>query len=246
MSRPLPAPRGRSAAVRLLPALFALLPMLASAAPGLNGVLRISSDYLNGTYTKSDGRPSLQANVDWLAGNGVYAGSWLSAIDFGGAHAEALPYLGFHRKLAEDFSADLSLAGYLYERRVFGRRADYGELYGAVHFRDLLTTGFSFAPDPYGQGGTATNLKTKLKLPLSDVVSLGLGIGHEWALQAYHYDCLMWSAGLNWYPLPSLAIELGYQGARQIRERPHVEPSGAKLSDTLIDDRVVMSVSWGL
>ncbi len=222
------------------------LTLPAQGAAGLHAVARVTSDYLSGSYSKSDGHPTIQGNVDYLGGAGIYAGTWVSAIDFGGASAEAITYAGAHRKFSEDFSGDLSLAGYWYDRQVFDRTAHYGEVYSSLHFRDLATLGLSMAPDVYGRGHSATNLNLKLRLPITDVLQFNVGIGHEWASKAYDYDSLLWSLGTSWYLGRHLTIDLAWRGARQINEQPHEEPVGKDLADLVFDDRLVLSVSYGL
>lgn len=237
------SPRACAAPALWLAALA--VPLGANAEAGLHGLVRLSSDYLASSYSKSNGQPSLQGNLDYLAANGLYAGGWLSQVDFGGAALEAIAYAGGHRRLSADWTGDLALAAYGYDQRVYGRNGHYGELYASLHYRDLASFSASQAVDVYGLGHPVTNLGIKLGWPLSDVLRLSLGGGYQWATGAYHYDNLLWNAGLSWYASPRCTLELSYRGSRERNEQPHSDPPGGSLSDLAYDDRLLLSLSYG-
>ncbi|MGQ0697634.1 MAG: TorF family putative porin [Panacagrimonas sp.] len=223
----------------------AAFPACSQAEPGWHGLAKLSSDYLVRSYSKSGDGPVLQTNIDFLARNGLYAGLWLSSVDFGGARAEAIAYAGRKHRFSDNYSADLSVAGYGYDREVFGRRADYAEVYSALHFRDRATLGLSLAPDAYGSGHTVTNAQLEWRLPLGEVIEGSLVAGYESAARAYHYDDIHWQAGLSWFASRHTTIELRYYGARRVNGKPYLDTEGGDLGDTTFDDRIVLSVSFG-
>lgn len=242
------AARRSSTSLSLIGGLCSALLGLAFPAAGdlgLNGSLRASSDYLQASYSKSGDHASVQANLDYLDRSGLYAGAWLSTIDFGGAALEGIAYAGGQRRLAPDWTADLALAGYVYDQRVFGRRADYGELNASLQYRDLATLSLSFAPDIYGLGHPVSNLGLQLGWPLSDVLRIVGGVGYQWAGSAYYYDNLLWRAGLVWALGRHWTVDLAYRGNRELHERAHAEPPDGSVADAAYTRRAVLAISYG-
>lgn len=234
--------------LRLLGGICSLLLGLAFPAAGdlgLHGSVRVSSDDLHASYSKSSDHASVQANLDYLAGSGLYAGAWLSTIDFGGAAVEGIVYAGGQRRLAPGWTADLALAGYVYDQRVFGRRADYAELNASVQYRDLATLSYSLAPDIYGLGHPVSNVGLQLGWPLSDVLRIVGGVGYQWAGSAYYYDNLLWRAGLVWALGRHWTLDLAYRGNHELHERAHAEPPAGSVADAAYVRRAVLAISYG-
>lgn len=221
--------------------LLATLP--AAGAGEWRGQVRAVSDYVTGGYTKTQGRPGAQANLEMPFDSSAYIGGWISTLDFGGARAEGIAYTGWGHALSGDVRLDLSAAAYGYDRRVFGKRAGYAAVHAALNYRDVGSFSLGFAPDPYGQGATATDLAAEFRWPLSDTVDASAAAGYTWSAAAYHYDDVHWSTGLTWYPARHVALDLRYHGSRQVAARPHSDDPAGEISDSAIGDRVVFSIS---
>lgn len=217
----------------------------AGAEPGLHGLIRETSDYLHRGYSRSGNDPSVQLNVDFSRDDGLYAGGWLSEVDFGGADVEGIAYLGLRRPVLDGWWVDLSFSQYAYDTDVFGRAGDYAALYASLNLRDRGSLGFGFSPDPYGLGHPVGHVQAEARHPLTDALEVSAGAGFERAVSAYHYDNVYWDAGLTWFPGRCFAVDLRYHGARQVNARPHDDQPGGDLGDAAFRDRVVLSVSCG-
>jgi uncharacterized protein (TIGR02001 family) len=235
-------PRGvRTLALCCLP----LVAAPAGAEPGWHGLARVTSEYLDRGYSKSDGHPAPQLDLDWSRDDGLYGGGWLSKVDFGGADWEGIAYLGLRRPVSDAWWVDLSFSQYAYESRVFGRDGDYAALYASLNFRDRGSIGFGFAPDPYGLGHPVGHVDAEARHAFTDTLEGSASMGFERAASAYDYDNVYWNAGLTWFPGGCFALDLRVHGARQVDERPHDDHPAGDLGDAAFRDRVVLSLSCG-
>jgi uncharacterized protein (TIGR02001 family) len=232
-------------ASRFLASGILLVPAAAGAQAELHGLVKLTSDYLDRSYSKSDGRPAVQGNADYLSDSGFYAGAWLSQVDFGGAECESIGYAGLRRPVVGPVDLDLSLTQYWYNAKVFGRSADYDELDGAIHFGERATLSVSFAPNPYGREHRVTNAQIELRHPLTDMAELSASAGYEWAAQAYANDNVHWNAGMTWFLGRHMALDVRYIGAREVNAQPYSDDTEDQLSDAAFRDRLVLSISVG-
>jgi len=117
----------------------------------LSGNLTGATDYIWRGYSKSDGKPVVQANIDYGFKSGIYLGTFASIVNFADhgfenrSTAEFRPYLGFAYKLSDDWRFNTAWTRYLYDGKIFGQVADYNEFYFYSHFRDLLTISLNFS-----------------------------------------------------------------------------------------------------
>jgi uncharacterized protein (TIGR02001 family) len=217
----------------------------AGAEPGFHALARVTSDYLERGYSKSDDAPSAQLNLDFSRDDGLYAGAWLSQVDFGGADAEGIAYLGLRRPVADGWWVDLAFSQYAYDSDVFGHDGDYASLYASLNLRDRGSLGFGVSPDPYGLGHPVGHVQAEVRHAFTDALEVSAGIGFERAAPAYDYDNVYWDAGLTWFPGLCFAVDLRYHGARQVNERAHDDRPDGDIGDTAFRDRVVLAVSCG-
>lgn len=237
---------------RLTDRLYAAALFVASspavAETTVTAFLNATTNYVYRAYTKSEDRPTLQANFDLLhARSGLIAGAWVAAVDFGGARLEAYPYAGRRWRITEDWRLDTMLAAYLYDDRVFEESANYLEAQALLHYRDLLSLRAGTAPDAYGRGGNVLNLQIDARYPLSATVDVSAGLGYDRARPALGYDDVYWNLGLTWFPTRHLSADLRYYDAAEFNGAPELGDGAAHgpFEDLLIDPAVVFTVTVG-
>jgi len=89
------------------------LPLSAQDA-GLSWDFSAVSEYLYRSVSQSDETPTVQGEISWMSPVGVYAGSWVSGVDFGpgSPKVEVDYYLGYAIQSASPFGFDVRLARY--------------------------------------------------------------------------------------------------------------------------------------
>ena len=205
-----------------LPAILFLL-MLACAQDSLaeiSGSLSLTSNYFWRGYTKSNDHLAAQGFVDYQQANGFFAGSWLSQVDFDddvssdAARLELSPYIGWSFAHSDDWRTNVQFVRYLYDGEIFGRSADYNELYVSAHFRDLLSAQFAYANDAYNQGKATYDSYLSGRYPLTDTLQISAGAGYSVARKVFEYNYYYWDAGLTWY-WPFGGVDIRYMGAHE-------------------------------
>ncbi|WFP49421.1 TorF family putative porin [Methylomonas sp. EFPC3] len=191
--------------------------LIASAAGAeWHGQLILASDYLYRGYSKSRGNPVVQARIDYQAPGPWFGGLGLSKVGFDDgwyrdrAEIELKPYLGWRQALGSGWQAELSAAGYVYDGKLFGKRADYAEIFGALHYRDWLSFSASVAPDAYRRGADVLNYAVNYRRDLLDNLQFSAGLGYHQAEQLLAADYFYWNAGISWFPVSYLALDLRY------------------------------------
>ena len=164
-----------------------------------------TTNYFYRGYSKSDNRPTLRGNLDYEHDSGIFGGAWLSWIDFGdGAYPghsdlEFYPYLGYTHKLSEDFRAELTVARYIFNDRVFGRYSDYNDYGLAIHYRDVASARVYYADDAYHRDAPFTTAELSGRYPFTESLEFSAGAGYNVAREVLEYDSAYWHAGVTWY-----------------------------------------------
>jgi len=216
----------------------------AEAAFTTTALARFSTDYVYHGYSKSDDHPVAQAHAGLAHSSGVYGGVWMTAIDFGGARSEFIPYIGVQRALGGGFRLDAVVSGYLYEADVFGESADYVETSMSLDWRGLLTARVSAAFDSYGSSHTSAAGEFKARYPLSDIVDVSAGAGFDELGEVTTYDVLYWNAGLSYFIGSHVVADLRYVDSAYFNE---VSGPGVidRFGSAEAGARVVFSISVG-
>ena len=200
----------------------------------------LTSDYVFRGISQTQGDPALQAGLDVTLPNGVFAGLWVSPVDFASGEQrrrrrdlELDLYVGVSGELAPDWSWTVSLVNYHYP----GASVDYNylELNGGLFFRDSLSAAISYSAEAAGSHEPGGSLATRFAQPLNPAFSLDGGVGHYWLSSDFLNDYAYWDVGLSWQE-GSLALDLRYHGSSSSARRSY----GAAA-----DDRLVFSISLG-
>ncbi len=216
----------------------------AAAELSTTALARFTSNYLYHGYTKSDDHPAAQAHVGLAHGSGAYGGAWLTAVDFGGAEFEFIPYLGVQRALPGGLRLDAVLSAYVYEAEVFGESGDYVETSVSLDWRGLVTARGSVAFDSYGASHNAVAGEVKGRYPLSDVLDATVGIGYDGLAKVTSYDVVYWNAGLSYFIGRHVVADLRYVDNVYFNE---ISDPGVhdRFAGAEVNARVVFSLSVG-
>lgn len=105
-----------------------------SAIANVSGNIGITNNYIWRGVTQSDDQAAVSGGLDFTAGNGLYAGTWLSNVDFVSAKGTELDvYAGFSKELDNGFSYDVGVIRYMYPgSRLSG---DFNEVYANLGFK---------------------------------------------------------------------------------------------------------------
>ncbi len=103
------------------------------AGAEISSNVSVVSNYLFRGVTQTDDGAALQGGFDFSDESGLYAGTWLSNVDFGGKEdAEVDLYAGFGGDFGSSgFSYDIGALYYLYPG---GGNLDYGEIYAGLGY----------------------------------------------------------------------------------------------------------------
>lgn len=153
------------------------VPSLAHAEVSAN--IGAVSNYMFRGITQTEGAAAIQGGVDYENAAGLYAGTWVSTIDFGDDATHELDlYFGFAGEM-EGISYDVGYIYYAYTDAP--DNIDFGELYGEVGMGNFAV-GFAYTlhsenqDDVFDEGdiyyyGSAS-------LPLANDFSAGFTVGY--------------------------------------------------------------------
>jgi uncharacterized protein (TIGR02001 family) len=176
--------------------------------------------------------------LDYNHHSGVFAGLWLSRVDFADplasrADIEFYPYVGYGFRLAEDWRMDISVARYLFDGRIFGQESDYNEYSAGLHFRDLLSVRLNVADDGYHRGGTLFNGELSGRYPLALDWIASAGIGYNRASVALIESTVYWNVGLTGY-YRHFAVDLRYVDSVDVAAATSSVPTIPELGEKFI------------
>lgn len=181
-----------------------------------HGELVFSSDYIYRGYSKNRSNPLAQGRLDYQDTSGWFAGLNLSQVSFDDRHlknyadVEIKPYAGWSLPLSADWRAEWMAAGYIFDGKIFGKTADYVEVYASLHYQDWLTGTVSVAPDAYQRDATVMNYELKYRRDILDNLQFSLGLGYFQAGALLEQDYFYWNAGASWFLMPNLALDMRY------------------------------------
>ncbi|HFD12103.1 MAG TPA: hypothetical protein ENJ32_06515 [Crenotrichaceae bacterium] len=216
----------------------------------LSGSISGTTDYIGYGYTKSDGNPAIQANLDYEHTSGIFLGVSVSSVDFGDhqfgnrSRVEVAPYLGWHYELSPDWRFEIQWLRYLYDDRIFGAVADYNLFSTTLHYQDLVTARLSFSDDLYQQDETGIYYELSGRYPVSESIEFSTDVGYSQTRDALEYDYLYWDAGLTWFH-PYGSLDFRYFQSKFFRERELDKKSKWLFDPHEIDAKFVFTISFG-
>lgn len=217
----------------------------------LSGSVTGATDYIWRGYSKSDGKPVVQANMDYDFRSGVYLGTFASTVNFSDygfenrSTVEFRPYLGFAYKLSEDWRLNTAWTRYLYDGKIFGQTVDYNEFYFYSHFRDLLTLNLNFSENSYQQNYMSFNSEITGRYPITDSIEISSTFGYNKQKKVLHYDYLYWTSGLTVHFSRNIGVDVRYFGGVYASSKKEELVPHWQFHPHVIDHRIVFSMTIG-
>ncbi len=150
------------------------------ATAGLSGNVAATSDYMFRGLSQSGGA-AVQGGVDYASDSGLYVGTWVSNINFGGGTEQDI-YVGYGTEIS-GVGVDISALYYWYPEEDSGTGGECStlELGLGVSFGPL-SLGAAYADETHfflcdGLGEAALYLSAGLGIGLTDSLSLDISIG---------------------------------------------------------------------
>jgi len=195
----------------------------------LHGTLTGTTNYVWRMYSKSNGGPAIQGNLDYQHSSGLYLGASASNFNAGksetvtgedlffpdSAQVEVSPYVGWSLKIIDNWRVDLQYNRYFYDGKIYDKEADYNEFYFFLHYKDLVSVQASYVDDLYGQGGDAYFYELTGRYPLTDFLEFSSTFGYARTKDAYEVDYPYWNVGFTGR-YKFLAADLRYYDTREI------------------------------
>lgn len=210
-----------------------------------------ATDYIWRGYSKSDGKPVVQANIDYEFKSGIYLGSFASTVNFADhgfenrSTAEFRPYLGFSYQLSDDWRFNTAWTRYIYDGKIFGQVADYNEFYFYSHFRDLLTVNLNASENSYNQNNLSFNSEIIGRYPITDAIQISSTFGYNDQRMVLRYDYLYWTSGLTVHFSRNIGIDVRYYGGSYGSSEKEASPYQWQFNPHVVDNRVVFSITVG-
>lgn len=156
-------------------------PLIAQAAVTAN--VAATNDYVFRGISNSGHRPALQGGLDYTADSGVYAGTWLSNVDFndGWQARTEVDYYAGHAGSKDAFSWDASYLPFNYPGTA--KSLKYASYKYRLDFRYSLPTAtvgvyYDFIRDYFGSGA-AQYVEGIAIIPLPHEFNLDLRLGRQ-------------------------------------------------------------------
>ncbi|HYC06085.1 MAG TPA: TorF family putative porin [Azospirillaceae bacterium] len=225
----------------ILAALIALPAPAALAEAGLQGEVRLVSDYVDRGVSNSDNHPALQGSIGWLWEGGAYVSVWGSSVDFddGDEATVELDYVLGNAGAMGPVEYDVSVARITYPGA--SGALDYDLWEGALALAVPLgpvTLGSEaiYTPENAGGAGDALYLRGILEVPLDEALTLSAHLGRQWLSREAIAgpDYTDWGAGLAW-TRGSLTAGLAY-----------TDTDLGAACERLCDSRVTLEISLAL
>ncbi|MCA0899867.1 MULTISPECIES: TorF family putative porin [Microbulbifer] len=148
------------------------------SGPSFSANVGVVTDYRFRGISQTDSNPAVQAGVDLDLGNGFYAGTWVSQVDFAyGADETDFEqdfYGGYAGETAGGVGYDVGYIYYAYHGS--DQDEDYQEIYGSLSFGDA-SFGFAYSDDYWYQSGEFYYLSAGYSFALANDISLDLSAG---------------------------------------------------------------------
>jgi uncharacterized protein (TIGR02001 family) len=162
----------------------ALMGTTAAAHAQLDFNIGVVSNYLFRGVSQTGNDAAVQGGVDWSHDSGVYLGTWMSNVDFGGGEKAEVDWYG---GIAGETDGGLGWdVGALYYSYAGGGDLDYAELAGSLSY-GWLSGGIAYTfwgetsgDTPFDAGDIYAHAAIDLPLNLPEGVGLSLFGGYYW------------------------------------------------------------------
>ena len=232
---------------------FGLLYLLLSFSPAnadWHGELSFRSDYVYRGYSKSQGNPVVQGLIDYQDDSGWFGGLGLSQVNFdnlpntNSAEVEIRPYMGWALPLATDWSAELSVNGYIYNDKIFEQNSDYAEFSATLHYQDWLSGKISVAPNAYQRHATVPSYELNYRRDILDTLQFSGGLGYSQAGVLLEQDYFYWNLGVSWFVTSYLTLDARYVDVH-LNNYDNSQIPGSEFYPRPIKNKYLLSITLG-
>ncbi len=201
-------------------ALLGVALCLPAAAAGVDSddftvYVSVASDYVFRGYSQTREDPAIQLGLDFEHESGLFAGLWVSNVDFPPAgpfedrrELEVNIYAGYGVELGREWALSGTLVRYEYPGDEGAIDWDYSEFGLALrHGGAVLSVAYSDSALGSGDAGVAVELTERWPLPRN--LELAAGVGFFDLDSPFLRDYYYWNVGLS-RPFRRFTLTLGY------------------------------------
>lgn len=170
-----------------------------------------ATDYVFRGYSQTSEDPALQAGVDLTTDGGIYAGAWISNVDFGDSTEAEFDLYGGYRTELGGFALDFGAVGYFYVDAPAGADYDYLELKAAASRAvGPVTAGvvLYYSEDFYGADEEAFYYEANAAFAPADGWTVSAAVGKQ--ILDVNADYTTWNVGASWAFTDSLVADVRY------------------------------------
>jgi uncharacterized protein (TIGR02001 family) len=175
-----------------------------------------ATDYVWRGVSQTDESPQISGGVDATVGGIVYAGGWLSNVDFGNdTDFELDLYAGVRPQLGP-VSLDLGVIYYGYINAPAGSNQDFVEFKLAGSIPAGPATGGAavyYSDDFFGGTGKATYVEVNGSMPIAEKFSVSGAVGRQDV--DYDGDYTTWNLGAGYALTDFLGVDLRYHDTNE-------------------------------
>lgn len=245
--RPIRQPRRRIAWPALPLVVLAGATSLPASAQRVQAHVSLASDYVVHGVSRSQGDPTLQAQLGVDVGANWSAGISTATMNLNpgpGPNRELAVYVSRSKGLDRDWTLAGSLARYFYSAQIPGLAYDYSEARLELSWRDRAQLGVAASPD-YSVGSrrgvarTSTALEYTLTVsqPLTDSVAVSAGVGQYDLSDGLGLRYAYWSASAV-YTGRRTSFALTWTGAESVTRTMYRAAATG--------NRLIATISWRL
>ena len=159
--------------------LLTLLLVRGVAVAEVSGHVALLSDYRYRGESLTNGRPALQAALNYDHSSGLFLGALASTvrIDPAVSGLGAQLYAGYARSFSERATWEIGVVTYFFPSTPAEQGYDYTEAYVGASY-DTVNARLYYSEDYFGNGGRAVYLETNASRPLNERVALTGHLGY--------------------------------------------------------------------
>jgi len=155
-------------------AVLAASSVAAPAFAGATGNVGAFSDYVFRGISQTGG-PAVQGGLDYSTDIGLYAGTWISNVDFGTAASYETDVYGGYAGKAGDIGYDFGAIYYYYRGE---DPLNTAEFYAGGSF-NIVSAKFYYSPNLFSSDESGMYLTGSAAFPLSDTLTLTPQVGYS-------------------------------------------------------------------
>lgn len=218
---------------------IALAVITGSAKAEWSSTVTAASDYTFNGVSQTMNDPALQISLDKGFNNGVYAGSWVSNVDFGDdTNLEWDFYLGQYIELNQALSLDYGIAYYTYHGDDNSSDGNYPEAFAKFGYASELgqtEANFWYSWDYFGTGAGHVITMLAHSYELADNHTIRASIDVSNSLDG---DKFAWQGNDSSYHHYRLAYQTSFSGFDI-----EIAAENTNLDLNTADERIVLAVS---